>query len=118
MNDEIPLFTTYPTQAGVQYRYHPLARTTDPATSHAGAASVRFRSSSQKGRLLAAFATGPAIAEEAAQRARLQHVGYWKRVSELLADGLIEETGDTARSRAGEACRIYRITAAGTAALR
>ena len=59
-----------------------------------------------------------AQAEEAAQRARLQHVGYWKRVSELLADGLIEETGDTARSRAGEACRIYRITAAGTAALR
>ena len=111
------LFTTYPTQAGIQYRYHPLARTTDPATSHAGAASVRFRSSSQKGRLLAAFAAGPAIAEEAAQRARLGHVGYWKRVSELLADGLIEETGDTARSRAGEACRIYRITAAGTAAL-
>lgn len=112
---DTPLFTTYPTQAGVQYKYHPLARNTDPATSHAGAASVRFRASSQKGRLLRAFAHGPAIAEEAAQRAQLGHVGYWKRVSELLADGLIEETGDTARSRAGEACRIYRITSAGVA---
>lgn len=118
MSDDLSLFTTYPTQAGITYKYHALARTTDPETSHAGAASIRLRSTSQKARLLRAFATGPAIAEEAAKRANLGHVGYWKRVSELLADGLIVETGDTARSTAGEACRIYRITPAGVEAVR
>jgi len=119
VNDEIPLFTTYPTQAGVQYKFHPLARSTDPATSHAAAASVRLRTGSQKWRLLEAFFSGgPAIAEQAARRANLLHAGYWKRVSELLADGLIYDTGVTLESTAGEACRVYRITPAGTAALR
>lgn len=118
MSDEMALFTTYPTQAGVQYRFHPLARTSDPATSHQAAASVRLRTGSQKWRLLEAFfAGGPAIAEQAARRANLLRAGYWKRVSELLADGLIYDTGETALSTAGEACRVYRITADGCTAV-
>ena len=35
---------------------HRLARTSDPATSHAGARSVRYRAGSQKARLLVAYA--------------------------------------------------------------
>lgn len=118
MTDDMRLFDVYANQAGTAFRYHALARTSDPATSHQAAASVRLRTGSQKWRLLEAFfAGGPAIAEQAARRANLLRSGYWKRVSELLADGLIYDTGETALSTAGESCRVYRITAAGMAAL-
>lgn len=118
MTDDLRLFDCYTNQAGAAFRYHALARTDDPATSHAAAASVRLRTGSQKWRLLEAFfAGGPAIAEQAARRANLLHAGYWKRVSELLADGLIYDTGVTLVSTAGEACRVYRITADGCTAV-
>lgn len=114
MTDDMRLFDVYANQAGTAFRYHALARTSDPATSHAAVPAVRVRATSQKWKLLYAFFNGgPAIAEEAARRVNLLHVGYWKRVSELLADGLIEETGETATSSAGEACRVYRLTDSG-----
>lgn len=65
------------------------ARRTDPATSHAAARTIRL---SHGQRLLEQFRACPQglTSEQAALRANLFHVGYWKRVSDLLRDGKIQ----------------------------
>lgn len=65
------------------------ARTPDPATSHAAARTIR---PSHAARLLYQFRACPQglTSEQAALRANLFHVGYWKRVSDLLRDGKIQ----------------------------
>ncbi len=65
------------------------ARRSDPATSHAAARTIR---PGHAQRLLTEFAACPQglTSEQAALRANLFHVGYWKRVSDLLRDGKIK----------------------------
>jgi hypothetical protein len=93
-------------------------RSTDPATSAQGAADVAVRAGGQKARLLAAYAAHPGglLDEEAAAHAGLQHTGFWKRCSELLADGLIADTGRTRVTSQGSPGRVCIATAAGHAA--
>lgn len=98
----------------------PNVRRTDPATSHAGAASVAMRSGSQRHQLLRAFGRHPSLNADKAWAATAIPEGscYWKRVSELAQAGLIEPTGATFPGRSGEAQTVYRITDAGLAVLR
>ena len=121
MTDDMRLFDVYANQAGTAFRYHADVRTSDPATSHAAAKRARPRAGSQKAVLLAVFAAnGDLTAYEAGQLsglARKPGCCYWHRVGDLARDGLLEDTGLTRIVATGEGQRVYRITAAGMAAL-
>lgn len=113
MTGEI-LFDTDPT---------PLARASDPATSHRAAKSAAIRSGSQKHTLLRAYAMAGGVGltdEEAASVTRLDQARsccWWKRCSELRQAGYISDTGRTRTSVAGEQRMVCEITAAGRAAV-
>ena len=94
----------------------PLARRTDPETSHKGGDSVRFRSTSQKARLLRVYAEKHEATDfTAAQEAGVFRVGvcYWKRCSELRSLGLIAPTGRVGPGPSGEDQQICAITGEG-----
>ena len=87
----------------------PHARATDPDTSHEAAEKLTPKME-MKRRLLAAFADGRHLtAEEAAQLAgyRPEH-GAWKRVSDLISAGLLEDTGKRRVGRSGRLQRVLR----------
>jgi hypothetical protein len=101
----------------------PAARSTDPATSHAGARSMRIRAGSQRAVLLAAYADAGAYgltnddAGVVTGLADRPGCCYWKRCGELLAAGYIRATDETRTSRAGEFQRVCVMTRAGLEAL-
>lgn len=90
------------------------ARRTDPATSYQRIPHTQAQ------RLLAVFADFPEglTADQAAAAADLLHTGYWKRVSDLTRDGLIEPTGRTWVGRSGCRQRVLRVTDAGVRSAR
>lgn len=93
-----------------------IARTTDPATSKAGARDVAIRAGSQKARLLRAYELAGAHGltdEEAGYVAHMEQTGYWKRCSELRAAGLIVATGEQRRSRSGSMQAVHALSALG-----
>lgn len=97
----------------------PLARATDPGTSHAAAQAVRIRAASQKARLLKAYSSFPdgLTDDEAGKSAGLEGSGYWKRCSELRSNGWISRTGEVRAGDSGMAQEVCRITDSGRAAI-
>jgi hypothetical protein len=98
------------------------ARTTDPETSHAAAASVTTSGKAQAFRLLTAWcaAAGDGLTDEqAAIRSGIGTDGghYTKRCSDLRRMGLIIPTGDVRPSRCGRMARVSVATADGVAAI-
>jgi len=89
----------------------PLARPTDPATSHAAAARVTTFRGEHRRKILEALAAGPAGQSGIAERAGLTVAQVSKRLGEMRRDGEIERCGET-RSAAGGREAAYRITAA------
>jgi hypothetical protein len=86
------------------------ARNRDPATSHEAAPPTRKKQSIWKN-LEAVFRRYPRglTAHEAAELAGYSDAdGAWKRVSDLLADGLIESTGQTKPGPHGRMQRVLR----------
>lgn len=76
--------------------FTPIARATDPATSHAGAKAIEPKRGTQASQILATFRayahTGLTDAEvESYTKIR----GAWKRCSDLRNAGLIRPTGET-----------------------
>jgi hypothetical protein len=97
-----------------------VSRTTDPQTSHDAAAARRPEIGSHRRRLLIWFAAaGDAglTADEAADKADLLHVGYWKRVSDLKNQRYIRATGEKRPGRSGQLQQVYAITHGGRWAL-
>ncbi|CAB5218072.1 hypothetical protein UFOVP209_49 [uncultured Caudovirales phage] len=102
----------------------PDARASDPTTSHNAARSVQVRKNSQKHELLAVFArpehrfTGLTSWEAGELSGLAARPGccYWKRVSELAADGYLEAIG-TRLAPTNEEQRVYRITNLGRSVL-
>jgi len=93
-----------------------LHRTEDPWTSRA--AARQLKANTMRRYLLLAFAVIPRTAEEAAGAAGYTPAdGAWKRVSDLLNLGLIEDTGETRTASSGRQQRVLRITAKGREAL-
>ncbi len=92
-----------------------MVRADDYETSIAGAEAVTFRAGSQKHRLLSVYYAYPEglNAEEAAIYASLTRSCYWKRVSELRQDGLIEWLGDVRAGEAGVEREVYVISRKG-----
>lgn len=78
---------------------------------------VVVRAGSQRWALLMQYLTyGPLTNEQAGDLAGLSEKKgccYWKRCSELLEHGYIEDTGEERRSQAGEMQRVCRLTAKG-----
>lgn len=102
-----------------EYRIAPMYRTTDPATSRAGAADVKVRAGTQRHLLLTAYADGAELTADEAMRAAgaNERSCYWKRVSELVHGGLLEDTGRERIGELGSVQRVNRITAFGRAVL-
>lgn len=100
----------------------PRSRKKDPKTSKAAEKATRITAGSQKHLLLAVYSAAPEglTADEAAVKMRWERsgVGYWKRVSDLINDGFIVDTGDTRAGLSGQKQRVCRITEEGIGALR
>lgn len=104
----------------------PLARATDPTTSHLAATHITQREGTpgtpikpgtHKARMLNAYAQGHPLADhEAAQHADLYraHICYWHRATDLLTDGYITPTGETRTNPdTGKQRRVCIITPKG-----
>jgi hypothetical protein len=118
--------TTAPSQRPVEdIEATALARASDPDTSQEAAAKLSAgRAGTMKRELLYAFGgflehpPTPLTAEEAATRAGYKaEDGAWKRVSDLLSLGLLEDTGERRTGSQGRRQRVLRITEAGRRAL-
>lgn len=100
------------------------ARRSDPETSKDGARSVAVRAGGQQVLLLKAYYDAGAkglTSEEAGVASGIlvqkPRACYWKRVSEMRQNGLLEVTDSTRLSSSGEAQRVLRITDAGRRAI-
>ena len=99
----------------------PLFRNTDPATSVQGARDVKPRRVSQAMLLLSMYEYADLTDEQAGNLSGLAQrpkCCYWKRCSELRAQGLIAPTGETRISSAGSAMQVCAITPEGKKALK
>ena len=94
----------------------PLARTTDPVTSH-NAAKTLVRETMMK-KLMEAYAeagTDGLTAEEASSNAGYSPAdGAWKRVSDLITAGLLEDSGHTRKGSSGRQQRVLILSTLGT----
>lgn len=93
----------------------PAVRATDPATSRKAAADVAVRAGSQRWRLLFAYGGGKELtADEAMRDAGVSERScYWKRISELVQGGYLEDTGVERMGEQGSMQRVNKITAKG-----
>jgi hypothetical protein len=87
----------------------PIARASDPPTSHAAAATVRTFSGEHHAAILAALALGPAGASGIAARCGLLAHQIGKRIHELAKSGQIVTTGRTVVSSSGRGEREWRV---------
>lgn len=93
----------------------PATRSTDPLTSHEAARTVAAHCSAQQQRVLGAlyvltWASDETIADHLPTMNRGSVV---KRRSELVALGLVRDTGVFARTRSGCRCQVWSLTEAG-----
>ena len=96
------------------------ARTTDPITSQLASDPTLGSKDSQKASMLRAFAQVRAglTDEEAAARAGLLTVGFWKRAADLRNDGFIEWSPKYRVGSQGRLVGVSQITSAGRNALK
>jgi hypothetical protein len=90
----------------------PRARTSDPATSHAAAASVRDFAGEQYVEVLKALERGPGTIWELAERCSLDRVQIARRLPEMqkAIPPLARPTEETRPSPKGRPCRVWRRT--------
>ena len=99
----------------------PLFRLSDPVTSREGAHNVKPRRTSQAMLLLAKYRYEALTDEEAGMASGLAQKPkccYWKRCSELRAQGFIVDTNTTRMSTAGSSMMVCEITPEGIEALK
>ena len=96
------------------------ARATDPITSQLAGDPTLVGRLSQKWALLHAFSQVKSglTDEEAAARAHMLTVGFWKRAADLRNEGLIEWTPKCRTGSNGRLVGVSKITPAGRTALR
>jgi predicted ArsR family transcriptional regulator len=88
----------------------PLARRTDPATSHQAASQAKELRIRHHGVIMAClFRHGPLGKDGIAARTRLDGVAVCRRLTELERAGLIVQTGKNVQSTAGRAEREWRV---------
>ncbi len=90
----------------------PLARRTDPATSHQAAAAARELQSLHRDVIVACLRRhGPMGKDGIAARTRLDGVAVARRLTEMQRLGLVRLTGGTVQSTAGRAEREWEAVA-------
>lgn len=90
----------------------PLARRTDPQTSHDAAASMGRAATMQCAKVFNALrALGKAGAEQIGERCNLPAYAVRKRLPELEDAGLIYPTEHTRKTLSGRSERIWELTA-------
>ena len=96
-----------------------------PLFSHAGRSvseDLRIRAGSQRWELLKKYVEhGPLTNEQAGDLSGLsgkKSCCYWKRCSELLKHGYLEDTGTEIVSQVGEMQRVCRVTSKGITAIK
>lgn len=88
----------------------PLARSTDPGTSHAAAASAKELQADHYVRILGTLKQHGELGKDGiASRCDLTSYQVSKRLTELARLGLIEWTGRTVKSTAGRGEREWRV---------
>ncbi len=91
-----------------------MARTTDPATSHAAAESMREAVARHHWLILGALDQAPRLsAQQIADRTDIDYVAVGKRMAELRRVHMIERTGTTWPNRSGRKADQYRLTERG-----
>ena len=99
----------------------PVARSTDPHTSHEAARRMRPRAGTHRGRTLAAYDTardGGLTDFELSDLTGIQVSSIGVRRGELTRAGLLEDSGRTRPSPAGSPAIVWVITANGRAVAR
>lgn len=97
----------------------PLARNTDPDTSLAAAASVRKVTETHRRILAILLGTGPMTDEQIGFAWRrltdekISPSGLRSRRAELVKSGLVEDSGEVARTESNRATIVWRISDAG-----
>lgn len=84
----------------------PLARASDPATSHAAAVKAQTFLGTHEDRIVAAL-TSPANCYDLARRTGLSHVQVDRRMKALLTSGRVRLTGRNTIGDGGSACAEY-----------
>jgi hypothetical protein len=93
------------------------ARTTDPITSHRAARQHAVHRGNQRGEILLAHSTVGAMTDDECQQL-LSHIrlnSLTTRRSELLAMGLLEDSGERRLTVAGSDAVVWKITESGRA---
>lgn len=86
-----------------------LARRTDPATSHAAAASAKELAKQHAVLILGALKAGPAGVDRIAATTRLTNHAVGKRMAELQRGRAIKLTGRTVKSTSGREQREWEL---------
>lgn len=117
--DELPLFADAATPEEVKAWVfnQPRARATDPATSHAAAASMVTGAQVQRGLIVRLLdAHGPHTNDEIDRAFAWRTGTASRRTAELLADGSLIATGETRPTVSGRDARVLDVVRAKAAA--
>jgi hypothetical protein len=87
----------------------PLARRSDPVTSHLAAAQAGELQAAHQREILAALKLGPAGKSEIAARSKLDGHAVARRLPELQRKGLASPTGRTVPSTSGREEREWQL---------
>lgn len=111
--------TKRPETAGLPMFDGPVARASDPETSHDAGEAVRQTSGTIRRALLLAYAANPAGLTDEEAGDIVGRDGAWKRCSDLrkVKPPLIAPTGELRKGSSGHAMRVCAITDAGREAL-
>ena len=109
--------TKRPETAGLPMFDGPVARTSDPETSHEAGEAVRRTSGTIRRALLLAYAAHPAGLTDEEAGDIVGRDGAWKRCSDLRRDGLIVPLTTGRRASSGAIQRVCAITSKGREAL-
>jgi hypothetical protein len=74
--------------------FTPIVRSSDPETSHEAANRILPKRGTDAARVYAWFLANPRGATAKEYSAWTKHEGGWKRCSDLIAKGLLRETGE------------------------
>lgn len=98
-------------QMAIDFDAAKLARSTDPATSHAAAARVHEFGSGHIADIRRCLALhGPLTADQIALHTELDKHQICRRLPEMESAGIAAPTGDTRASRTGRQERVWGLT--------
>jgi hypothetical protein len=96
-------------QLGLYLPLRPLARRTDPSTSHVAAARAGSLAGAHQVKILEALAQGDGTIYVLAERSGLTHVQVARRLPDLTQANRIRLTGEEREGPTGRMCRVWAL---------